>query len=92
MNSSKTKELTAQAVFDKAFDKNTGRAPRSEAYKKGVIHCLQVRVNGQSSRVKCPYAVGTAECDAYFAGIEEGRALSPIDRAPSGFDDLLDQE
>ena len=51
-------ELTAQAVFDKAFQ--PGRAPPSEAYKQGVLACLQARIDG-CEHVKCPYTEGTAE-------------------------------
>lgn len=76
-------ELTAQAVFDNAF--RPGRAPRSEAYKQGVLACLQVRIDGLK-HANCPYAQGTAESDAYFAGVEEGRELSPVGSAPAGFD------
>lgn len=76
-------ELTAQAVFDKAFQ--PWRAPRSEAYKQGVLDCLRVRIDGLQ-HVKCPYVEGSAESDAYFAGVDEGRALSPVGSAPAGFD------
>jgi len=76
-------ELTAQAVFDKAFQ--LGREPRSEAYKQGVMHCLRVRIDGMERGKKCPYAPGTAEADAYYAGISEGRELSPVCRTPSVF-------
>lgn len=77
-------ELTAQTVFDKAFQ--PGREPRSEAYKQGVMWCLRARVDGVGHTNKCPYAVGTAEADAYFAGIAEGRELAPVGQAPAGFD------
>jgi len=74
---------TAQEVFDKAFSK--GRSPRSDAYKQGVLACLRVRLDGLA-HVKCPYSEGSPESDAYFAGVEEGRALAPVGRAPAGFD------
>lgn len=74
---------TAQQVFDKAF--KPGRAPRSEAYKQGVMVCLRVRLDGVQ-HTACPYNEGTAESDAYFAGINEGRELSPVGSAPVGFD------
>lgn len=77
-------ELTAQAVFDKAFTQ--GRNPRSDAYKQGVMDCLRTRIEGELPK-KCPYILGTADADAYFAGRDEGRALSPIDGAPLGFED-----
>ena len=77
-------ELTAQAVFDKAF--TPGRNPRSDAYKQGVMDCLRIRVDGEVPK-KCPYILGTAEADAYFAGVDEGRVLAPVDGAPFGFED-----
>lgn len=74
---------TAQQVFDKAFE--PGRSPRSDAYKQGVMACLRVRLDGVQ-HVACPYQEGTAESDAYFAGISEGRELAPVGKAPVGFD------
>lgn len=79
-----TEKLTAQAVFDKAF--KPGREPRSDAYKQGVLTCLRVRIDGKKF-VSNPYPAGTAESDAYHAGVAEGRALAPIGSAPAGFDD-----
>lgn len=73
----------AQQVFDEAF--KPGRAPRSEAYKQGVLACLRVRLDGVQ-HTACPYKEGTAEHDAYFSGIIEGRELSPVGSAPVGFD------
>lgn len=73
---------TAQQVFDRAFQ--PGRAPRSAAYKQGVLECLRVRLDGQQ-HAKCPYQEGTAEADAYFAGVSEGRELAPVGKAPAGF-------
>lgn len=77
------KELTAQAVFDEAF--KPGRAPRSEAYKQGVLASLRVRID-RLPKVPCPYVVGTADSDAFFAGVEEGRDLSPEDGQPGLLD------
>jgi hypothetical protein len=74
---------TAQQVFDKAFQ--PGRALRSDAYKQGVIACLRVRLDG-AKYAGCPYEEGSAESDAYFAGVSEGRELSPVGSAPVGFD------
>jgi len=78
------KELTAQAVFDLAFQ--PGREPRSEAYKRGVMHSLRVRIDGMELGQDCPYAAWSAETDAYFAGVDEGRHLSPVGQAPAGFE------
>lgn len=77
---------TAQAVYDKAFE--PGREARSDAYKLGVLTCLRVRIDGMEL-VKNPYPAGTAESDAYYAGVAEGRALAPIGSAPAGFDDPI---
>jgi len=66
-------ELTAQAVFAEAFQ--SGRAPRSEAYKQGVLDCLRVRIDG-AQEIACPFTKGTAEADAYLSGVDEGEALS----------------
>lgn len=67
--------MTAQAIFDEAF--KPGRAPRSDAYKQGVMACLRVRVDGLAYEA-CPYPEGSAQADAYFAGVEEGRQLAPV--------------
>jgi len=75
-------KMTAQAVFDKAFQ--PGRTPRSDAYRQGVLACLQVRLDGLE-HVQRPYEEGTAEFDAYFFGVNEGRDLSPLGTAPAGF-------
>ena len=76
--------LTAQAIFENAF--HPGRAPRSAEYKRGVLACLRVRVDGMAYEA-CPYPEGSAQADAYFAGVEEGRQLAPVGRAPEGFGD-----
>lgn len=65
----------ARRAFDAAF--HEGRETRSEAYRAGVLHCLQTRLDGQP-HVPCFYAPGSAERDAYYAGVDEGRALSPV--------------
>lgn len=70
-----TEKLTAQTVFDKAFE--PGREPRSEAYKQGALACLRARIDG-APLVKNPFPAGSAESDAYYAGVAEGRALSPV--------------
>lgn len=66
-------ELTAKAVLAEAFP--PGRAPRSEAYKQGAFDCLRVRIDGEQE-IESPFIDGTAESDAYLAGVEEGEALS----------------
>lgn len=61
--------MTAQDVFDFAFSQP--RDPRSEAYKQGVLSCLRRRIDGLPD-CKNPYSLGTAEADAWWAGIDEG--------------------
>lgn len=67
--------MTGTEIFNAAFFH--GREPRSEPYRIGVLQALLVRVDGLQHK-PCPYAAGTAEADAYHAGIAEGRALSPV--------------
>lgn len=74
----------AQRVFDHAFGK--ARDARSEEYKLGVLNCLKVRLDG-AKNITCPYPTGTAQADAYFSGVAEGRELAPVDKAPAGFDE-----
>jgi hypothetical protein len=58
-------------LTDAAF--NRPRDPRSDAYKLGVRELLANRVMGVNFR--CPYKLGTAEADAFFAGSDEGRTI-----------------
>jgi len=76
-------EPLAQQVFDIAFRK--ARDERSAEYKLGVLNCLKVRLDGEKN-LSCPYPTGSAQADAYFAGIDEGRALSPAGGTPIGLD------
>ena len=68
---------TAKQIFDAAFSKP--RDPRSEAYKDGVLRTLGMRLRefdlapGDTPK---QYVLGTAECDAYFAGCDEGHRLA----------------
>ena len=65
-----TQRPSAQAVFDRAF--HPFRDPRSEAYRAGVLAALRYRLEG--ARIACPYAAGSAEYDAFHAGLKEGHA------------------
>lgn len=49
------------------------RMPRSGAYVAGVRDHLRARA--LSRQVLCPYPQGSAEADAWFAGVDEGRVL-----------------
>jgi hypothetical protein len=60
-------ERLMKAAFDRPRD------PRSDAYKLGVRELLANRVLGAPFR--CPYTLGTAEADAFFAGSDEGRMI-----------------
>jgi len=65
---------TAQRLFNDAF--NVAREPRSVAYKAGVLAALKYRTNeARSVKEQRPYQIGTAECDAWLAGVDEGHRL-----------------
>jgi hypothetical protein len=65
-------DIRASDLFEKAFSQI--RDPRSEAYKRGVLHALQFRLE-QISFPEHPFLPGSAESDAYSAGIDEGHAI-----------------
>lgn len=69
--SSPTTGLSADQLFTAAFA--VPRDPRSPAYKAGVRAALQFRIEGR--RIPKMYEPGTAEDDAYYAGIAEGHAI-----------------
>lgn len=54
---------------------STARTPRSDAYKAGHYAAL-VKFLGDGPLRRCPYANGTAEADAWYAGYDEGRATA----------------
>jgi hypothetical protein len=64
----------AKRIFDEAFGKP--RDPRSNAYKDGVLRTLQMRLREFDGMSIAQYTLGTAECDAYFAGTDEGHRLA----------------
>lgn len=49
------------------------RDPRSDEYKAGVRMLLTLRFTARP--MTCPYKMGTASYDAFFAGINEGCAI-----------------
>lgn len=63
--------LTADSLMAAAFDRP--REPRSAAYKAGVRAKLSHVFDNVTTAM--PYAPGTAEADAFFAGEEEGRVI-----------------
>lgn len=78
----------ADRIFRKAFQ-GTTRTPRSPAYKHGVRAALRYRCEGRP--IALPYRAGTAEADAYWAGLNEGHALwrerqpvAPLDQGQQG--------
>jgi hypothetical protein len=62
----------ADKVFKAAFD--VVREPRSQAYKDGVMAALRSHLDG--TPVDFKYDAGTAQFDAFFAGLDEGHALA----------------
>jgi len=52
---------------------NIPRDPRSDAYKVGAREILMCRTIG--TKYACPYKLGTAEADAFFAGSDEGNRI-----------------
>lgn len=58
----------ANQIYAAAFA--VARQPRSAAYRAGVLSELRARLEGAPRH--CPYAEGTAECDAWCAGTDEG--------------------
>lgn len=59
---------TSEELFDNAFFK--GRPARSTAYRAGVLIHLRYRML-ETKNCVCPYNPGTAECDAFWAGVSE---------------------
>lgn len=62
---------TVDSLFAQAFSQP--RDARSEPYKLGVRAALQYRIEG--TRIVSPYPPASAQCDAFYAGAQEGHAL-----------------
>jgi len=62
---------TVDALLRGAFGRT--RELRSRAYMLGTHDLLLDRFG--ITPIKCPYAAGTTERDAYFAGKDEGSAI-----------------
>ena len=60
--------MDSATLFREAFD--TVRDPRSEEYRQGVRAALQFRCEGIT--IPALYKVGSAQLDAFLAGIDEG--------------------
>lgn len=70
----------AKELMDAAF--SVAREPRSPEYKAGVLDVLMFRL-GEAKTVKCPFEVGTASADAYFAGGIEGHQIFRVYSGPA---------
>lgn len=64
-------DATIDQLMQSAF--YNGRTPRSGEYKAGTRAVLENRI--EQKDIVPPYQAGTTEADAYFAGIEEGKAI-----------------
>ena len=62
----------SQILFAQAFEENQTRDPRSDAYKAGVLAAMEYRESGGTGDIGNPYVLGTADADAWFAGLQEG--------------------
>lgn len=60
-------------LMEVAFGPGRIREKRSTAYMEGARSYLELRVTG--ALLPCRYGTGTAEFDAYFAGLDEGREI-----------------
>lgn len=60
-------------LMQKAFAPELHRDPRSDEYKAGVRAALECRIN--SKKIACPYQIGTAQADAFFAGLDEAHRI-----------------
>ena len=62
----------AQIYLEQFFDQP--HDDRSREYRDGVLEVSDLRLeNGK--KLKCPYRMGTAEADAWFAGKDEAFLL-----------------
>lgn len=62
--------MNAERLFKQIF--SVQRDPRSPAYKAGVLAALRYRLD-ETGKPTCPYLMGTAAADAWFAGTDEVR-------------------
>lgn len=61
----------AERLFNAAFD--VPRNPRSAEYKAGARAVLDYRVS--RIRISCQHPAGSAQFDAFHAGVTEGHAI-----------------
>ena len=65
--------LVASAEEDAADAILAKGSMRSDEYRLGLIAWLRNQT-GQSKFVTCPYQIATAKYDAFYAGVERGKA------------------
>ena len=63
--------MKSDDLYRMAFSQK--RSPRSDAYKAGVLALLQHKLD--NADLVNPYRPGTAESDAWFAGVDEGHFI-----------------
>lgn len=64
---------SAQELFKYAFSGQ--RDKRSDEYKAGVLATLRFRLK-EAQIIPVPYKPGTAQSDAFFAGVCEGHQIA----------------
>lgn len=72
--------MTVDELMKQAFERP--RDPRSDEYKAGCRALLDFRLNHVA--IQWPYARGTAQSDAFFAGMDEGHAILGRQDQPNG--------
>jgi hypothetical protein len=65
---------TIAQMIDNAMKHGT---PRSKEYRRGIEDVLKLKLGGQP--IRCPFAPGTAQFDAYFAGNDRGHAIYRVE-------------
>lgn len=63
----------AQRLFNQAF--GIAREPKSAEYKAGALAALRHRSGEEQTMQKCPHQLGTAQADAWHAGVDEARSI-----------------
>lgn len=67
---------TAEQIYKERFAENTGRTPRSAAYKRGMHDQLVYKLQKDRGDIPpVPHPAGSVEFDAYFAGIAEANSI-----------------
>jgi hypothetical protein len=68
-----TKTDLAEKLWENAFINNKARDPRSYEYQDGARAVLDLKIHDKP--LKCPYTIGTAQADAWYAGTNEGHNI-----------------